>query len=97
VVTGASSGVGRAIARDVEAQGAALAYRSIPLQSAYCASNAAVRGFTGSLGSELDRRRSNICHHHAPAPRPPGHPRLAGVGAAALLSWFRWSRNNWRK
>jgi short-subunit dehydrogenase len=33
--------------------GSALAYRSIPLQSAYCAAKAAVRGFTDSLRSEL--------------------------------------------
>ncbi len=40
--------------------GSALAYRSIPLQSAYCASKAAVRGFTDSLRSELLRERSGI-------------------------------------
>lgn len=33
--------------------GSALAYRSIPLQSAYCASKHAIRGFTDSLRSEL--------------------------------------------
>jgi len=33
--------------------GSALAYRSIPLQSAYCAAKAATRGFTDSLRSEL--------------------------------------------
>lgn len=33
--------------------GSALAYRSIPLQSAYCAAKAAARGFTDSLRSEL--------------------------------------------
>jgi len=33
--------------------GSALAYRSIPLQSAYCAAKAAVRGFTDALRSEL--------------------------------------------
>ena len=33
--------------------GSALAYRSIPLQSAYCAAKAAVRGFTDSLRCEL--------------------------------------------
>src|SRR5690606_919700 len=32
--------------------GSALAYRSIPLQSAYCAAKAAIRGFTDSLRSE---------------------------------------------
>jgi NAD(P)-dependent dehydrogenase (short-subunit alcohol dehydrogenase family) len=40
--------------------GSALAYRSIPLQSAYCASKAAIRGFTDSLRSELHRKRSGI-------------------------------------
>jgi NAD(P)-dependent dehydrogenase (short-subunit alcohol dehydrogenase family) len=33
--------------------GSALSYRSIPLQSAYCAAKFAVRGFTDSLRSEL--------------------------------------------
>jgi NAD(P)-dependent dehydrogenase (short-subunit alcohol dehydrogenase family) len=33
--------------------GSALVYRSIPLQSAYCASKAAIRGFTDSLRPEL--------------------------------------------
>jgi NAD(P)-dependent dehydrogenase (short-subunit alcohol dehydrogenase family) len=33
--------------------GSALVYRSIPLQSAYCASKAAMRGFTDSLRTEL--------------------------------------------
>lgn len=40
--------------------GSALAYRSIPLQSAYCASKAAIRGFTDSLRSELLREKSPI-------------------------------------
>jgi short-subunit dehydrogenase len=40
--------------------GSALAYRSIPLQSAYCASKAAIRGFTDSLRSELVREDSGI-------------------------------------
>jgi NADP-dependent 3-hydroxy acid dehydrogenase YdfG len=40
--------------------GSALAYRSIPLQSAYCASKAAIRGFTDSLRSELIHDKSNI-------------------------------------
>lgn len=40
--------------------GSALAYRSIPLQSAYCASKAAIRGFTDSLRSELIREGSKI-------------------------------------
>jgi NAD(P)-dependent dehydrogenase (short-subunit alcohol dehydrogenase family) len=40
--------------------GSALAYRSIPLQSAYCASKAAARGFTDSVRSELHHERSKI-------------------------------------
>src|SRR5262245_17536602 len=40
--------------------GSALAYRSIPLQSAYCASKAAVRGFTDSLRSELVHAKSPL-------------------------------------
>lgn len=40
--------------------GSALAYRSIPLQSAYCAAKAAVRGFTDSLRSELIHQGSRI-------------------------------------
>jgi NAD(P)-dependent dehydrogenase (short-subunit alcohol dehydrogenase family) len=40
--------------------GSALAYRSIPLQSAYCAAKAAVRGFTDSLRSELIHQGSGI-------------------------------------
>jgi len=40
--------------------GSGLAYRSIPLQSAYCASKAAVRGFTDSLRSELVHQRSEV-------------------------------------
>jgi short-subunit dehydrogenase len=40
--------------------GSALAYRSIPLQSAYCASKAAIRGFTDSLRSELVHEKSPI-------------------------------------
>jgi len=40
--------------------GSALAYRSIPLQSAYCASKAAIRGFTDALRCELIHDRSNV-------------------------------------
>ncbi|MEC4815813.1 MAG: SDR family oxidoreductase [Scytonema sp. PMC 1069.18] len=40
--------------------GSALAYRSIPLQSAYCGAKAAIRGFTDSLRTELLHDRSNI-------------------------------------
>jgi short-subunit dehydrogenase len=40
--------------------GSALAYRSIPYQSAYCAAKHAIRGFTDSLRSELIAERKNI-------------------------------------
>src|SRR5215212_2986914 len=40
--------------------GSALAYRGIPLQSAYCGSKHAIRGFTDSLRSELIHERSGI-------------------------------------
>jgi NAD(P)-dependent dehydrogenase (short-subunit alcohol dehydrogenase family) len=40
--------------------GSALAYRSIPLQSAYCAAKAAIRGFTDSLRSELIHDKSDV-------------------------------------
>jgi NADP-dependent 3-hydroxy acid dehydrogenase YdfG len=40
--------------------GSALVYRSIPLQSAYCASKAAIRGFTDSLRCELFHEKSRI-------------------------------------
>jgi NAD(P)-dependent dehydrogenase (short-subunit alcohol dehydrogenase family) len=38
----------------------ALAYRSIPLQSAYCGAKHAVHGFTDSLRCELIHERSRI-------------------------------------
>jgi NAD(P)-dependent dehydrogenase (short-subunit alcohol dehydrogenase family) len=40
--------------------GSALVYRSIPLQSAYCAAKAAVRGFTDSLRTELLHQKSHV-------------------------------------
>src|SRR3712207_3982086 len=40
--------------------GSALSYRSIPLQSAYCAAKFAVRGFTDSLRAELEHEGSRI-------------------------------------
>jgi NADP-dependent 3-hydroxy acid dehydrogenase YdfG len=40
--------------------GSALVYRSIPLQSAYCASKAAMRGFTDALRCELHHDRSHV-------------------------------------
>jgi short chain dehydrogenase len=40
--------------------GSALAYRAIPLQSAYCAAKFAIRGFSDALRAELIRQRSPI-------------------------------------
>ncbi|ALF52928.1 short-chain dehydrogenase [Nostoc piscinale CENA21] len=40
--------------------GSALAYRSIPLQSAYCGAKAAIRGFTDSIRCELHHDGSNV-------------------------------------
>ncbi|MGQ0701939.1 MAG: SDR family oxidoreductase [Gemmatimonadales bacterium] len=53
--------------------GSALAYRSIPLQSAYCASKAAIRGFTDSVRSELAHNHSGvrITTIHLPAVNTP--------------------------
>lgn len=53
--------------------GSALAYRSIPLQSAYCASKAAIRGFTDSLRTELlhDKSRIRIYMLQLPAVNTP--------------------------
>jgi short-subunit dehydrogenase len=53
--------------------GSALAYRSIPLQSAYCASKAAIRAFTDSLRSELlhDKSKIHVTELHLPAVNTP--------------------------
>src|SRR5215210_5170042 len=53
--------------------GSALAYRSIPLQSAYCAAKAATRGFTDSLRTELihDGSRIRLSMVHLPAVNTP--------------------------
>lgn len=53
--------------------GSALAFRSIPLQSAYCAAKAAVRGFTDSLRTELfhDGSAVRLTQVHLPAVNTP--------------------------
>ena len=53
--------------------GSALAYRAIPLQSAYCAAKHAVQGFTESLRCELlhDRSRIRVTMVHLPAMNTP--------------------------
>jgi len=48
--------------------GSALAYRSIPLQSAYCACKHAIAGFTDSLRCELYHDKSNIKLTHIQMP-----------------------------
>jgi short-subunit dehydrogenase len=60
--------------------GSALAFRSIPLQSAYCASKHAIQGFTESLRSELIHEGS--------------HVRVSMVNMPALnTTQFTWTRN----
>ncbi|WP_244665934.1 SDR family oxidoreductase [Pseudorhizobium halotolerans] len=53
--------------------GSALAYRSIPLQAAYCGAKAATRGFIDSLRSELihDRSPIRLTMIHLPAVNTP--------------------------
>ena len=53
--------------------GSALAYRGIPLQSAYCAAKHAVQGFLDSLMCELihDKSRIQVTHVHLPAVNTP--------------------------
>ena len=53
--------------------GSALAYRSIPLQAAYCGAKAAVRGFTDSLRTELLHEGSGlrVTMVHLPAVNTP--------------------------
>ncbi|MBW4091300.1 MAG: SDR family oxidoreductase [Proteobacteria bacterium] len=53
--------------------GSALAYRSVPLQSAYCGAKAAIRGFTDSLRSELmhDGLKITLTMVHLPAVNTP--------------------------
>lgn len=53
--------------------GSALAYRSIPLQSAYCGAKHAIVGFTDSIRSELlhDRKNIKITCVHLPAVNTP--------------------------
>ena len=53
--------------------GSALAYRSIPLQSAYCAAKHAVHGLTESIRTELrhDRSRVHITEVQLPAVNTP--------------------------
>lgn len=62
-VWGTQAALTRMKARDrgvIVQVGSALAYRSIPLQSAYCGAKAALRGFTDAVRSELIHHRSKV-------------------------------------
>jgi NADP-dependent 3-hydroxy acid dehydrogenase YdfG len=63
VVYGTLSALKRMLPRDrgtIVQVGSALAYRSIPLQSAYCGAKHAISGFTDSLRCELIHDHSNV-------------------------------------
>ncbi len=62
-VYGTNAALSRMLPRDhgaIVQVGSALAYRGIPLQSAYCGAKHAVQGFTESLRCELLHRRSGV-------------------------------------
>jgi NAD(P)-dependent dehydrogenase (short-subunit alcohol dehydrogenase family) len=62
-VYGTLAALGRMLPRDrgsIVQVGSALAYRGIPLQSAYCASKHAIQGFMDSLRAELLHDGSNV-------------------------------------
>jgi len=62
-VYGTMSAMRRMVPRDrgtIVQVGSALAYRAIPLQSAYCGAKHAIRGFTDSIRSELLNDGSNV-------------------------------------
>lgn len=62
-VWGTMSALKRMLERDrgvIVQVGSALAYRSIPLQSAYCGAKHAIRGFTDALRCELHHRHSRV-------------------------------------
>jgi NAD(P)-dependent dehydrogenase (short-subunit alcohol dehydrogenase family) len=76
VVHGTLAALRRMLPRDrgvIVQVGSALAYRAIPLQSAYCAAKHAVAGFTESLRTELihDGSRVHVTIVHLPALNTP--------------------------
>ena len=76
VVNGTLAALKRMLPRDqgkIIQIGSALAYRSIPLQSAYCAAKHAIVGFTDSLRCELihDRSKVDLTIVHMPALNTP--------------------------
>ena len=86
-VHGTMAALGRMQRRDrgvIVQVGSALAYRSIPLQSAYCGAKHAVVGFTDSLRSELIHEGSRV--------------RLTAVHLPAVNTpQFDWARNRMPK
>jgi short-subunit dehydrogenase len=75
-VNGTLAALRRMLPRDrgsIVQVGSALAYRSIPLQAAYCATKHAIVGFTDSLRCELyhDRSNVNVTVVHMPAMNTP--------------------------
>lgn len=75
-VYGTRAALDRMLPRDrglIVQVGSALAFRGIPLQSAYCAAKHAIRGFDASLRAELLHERSHIriCEVHLPAVNTP--------------------------
>jgi len=62
-VFGTMAALKRMLPRDrgtVVQVGSALAYRSIPLQAAYCGAKSAIRGFTDSIRCELVHQKSHV-------------------------------------
>ncbi|HSV04156.1 MAG TPA: SDR family oxidoreductase [Phenylobacterium sp.] len=106
-VNGARAALKRMAPRDrgsIVLVGSALAYRGIPLQSAYCGAKHAIQGFQDSLRAELIHARSRVrlCMVQLPAvntpqfdwirARVPGDPRPVGAvyqpEVAARAIWF---------
>jgi short-subunit dehydrogenase len=87
VVHGTRCALSRMMPRDcgkIVQVGSALAFRSIPLQSAYCASKHAIQGFTESVRSELIHQKSNV--------------KLSVVNMPALnTTQFTWTKNKMPK
>ncbi|MGZ3438902.1 MAG: SDR family oxidoreductase [Polyangia bacterium] len=75
-VYGTHAALARMLPRDsgtIVQVGSALAYRGIPLQSAYCGAKHAIRGFTDSLRTELmhDKSKVWLTEVHMPALNTP--------------------------
>jgi NAD(P)-dependent dehydrogenase (short-subunit alcohol dehydrogenase family) len=75
-VHGTQAALSRMLPRDhgtIVQVGSALAYRGIPLQSAYCGAKHAIRGFTDSVRTELLHRKSKVwlTEVHMPALNTP--------------------------